>query len=227
MLRTVAQLADELLADEDFLSVAQLYARDKDLVDVVRDLVHDQHVPAVAAWRYTDTGMRARAAWERTWDLQRCEDAGEKVAEIPVPPKYKQGDFRDQAYWRSRGKLDVPKERFTSYPTRLAMAHCSWVGPASTTCSHAQALATYISERVELDAWGAEQLKPLMTGLAELLPWIRQWHTAVDPEFGERPADAYGRFLDELLLQLGLTREDLHEWRPPTPTRGRRQRTIT
>ncbi|MEQ7007659.1 BREX-2 system adenine-specific DNA-methyltransferase PglX [Actinopolymorpha sp. B17G11] len=226
-LRTVAQLADELRADVDFVSVAQLYARDKDLVDVVRDLVRDQHVPGVAAWRHTDTGMWTRAAWERTWDLQRREDAGEKVGEIPVPPKYKQGDFRDQSYWRKRGKLDVPKERFTSYPdaSRDGTLLLSWAG--FDHLQQAQALATYISERVELDAWGVEQLTPLMAGLAELLPWIRQWHTEVDPEFGERPADAYGRFLEELLLQLGLTRNDLYVWRPPSPTRGRRRRTTT
>jgi hypothetical protein len=227
ILRTVAQLADAKRVDQDFVSVAQLYARDRDLLDVVRDLVRDQHVPGVAAWRYTESGMRIRKAWEETWKLQRREDAGEKVGEIPVPPKYKQADFREQAYWRNRGKLDVPKERFTSYPeaSRDGTLLLGWAG--FDHLQQAQALATYISERRELDAWGADQLTPLLAGLEELLFWLEQWHPDVDPDFGERPADAYRRFLDEMLLQLGLTHDDLTTWRPPAPTRGRRRRAAT
>lgn len=33
-----------------------------------------------------------------------------------MPPKYKSADFRKTGYWRRRGGLDVPKERFVSYP---------------------------------------------------------------------------------------------------------------
>lgn len=35
--------------------------------------------------------------------------------DIPVPPKYKSADFKKSTYWRLRGKLDVPKERFIVY----------------------------------------------------------------------------------------------------------------
>ena len=222
-MRTVAQLADELRADRDFVSVAQIYARDADVADVVASLVKDQHVPYLAAWRYTDSGLRVRQEWERTWDLQRREDAGEKVGEIPVPPKYKQGDFRAGSYWRNRGKLDVPKERFVSYPdaSRDGTLLLGWAG--WDHLRQAQALATYVSERRELDAWGRDELTPLLAGLAELLPWVAQWHPDLDPEYGVRPADAYTAFLDEQLLQLGLTRGDLAAWRPPTATRGRRR----
>ncbi|MFD2082895.1 Type I restriction-modification system, DNA methylase subunit [Actinopolymorpha cephalotaxi] len=224
-LRSAAQLADELRTDEDFVSVAQLYARDLDLLDVVRDLVRDQHVPGTSAWRYTDSGMRIRKAWEQTWVLQRREDAGERVGKIAVPPKYKQGDFRSATYWRNRGKLDVPKERFTSYPeaSRDGTLLLGWAG--FDHLQQAQALVAYVTERQELDAWGAEQLVPLLAALAELLPWIRQWHPDVDPEFGQAPADAYEGYLDQVLLQLGLTRDDLTAWRPPAPTRGRRRKT--
>ncbi|SDS27690.1 BREX-2 system adenine-specific DNA-methyltransferase PglX [Actinopolymorpha singaporensis] len=224
-LRSAAQLADELRTDEDFVSVAQLYTRDQDLLDVVQDLVRDQHVPGTSAWRYTDSGMRIRKAWEQTWDLQRREDAGEKVGKIAVPPKYKQGDFRSVSYWRNRGKLDVPKERFTSYPeaSRDGTLLLGWAG--FDHLQQAQALVAYVTERQELDAWGAEQLVPLLAALAELLPWIRQWHPDVDPEFGQAPADAYDGYLDQVLLQLGLTRDDLTAWRPPAPTRGRRRKT--
>ena len=33
-----------------------------------------------------------------------------------MPPKYKKEDFLRTSYWSQRGKLDMPKERFVSYP---------------------------------------------------------------------------------------------------------------
>ncbi|ETA01104.1 hypothetical protein CcI6DRAFT_03450 [Frankia sp. CcI6] len=235
--RTVAQLADELRTDAEFTAVARLYARDTALGDVVADLVRDEHVPFLAAWRYTDMGLRVRAQWERTWDLQREQDAEDeriraeeerrkesdeplppapprKIIDIKVPPKYKQTDFRETSYWRSRGKLDVPKERFISYPdaSRDGTLLLGWAG--WDHLQQAQALATYIADRREVDAWDAEKTKPLLAGLLELLPWVAQWHSELDPEFGIRPADAYTGFLDEQVRQLGLTRDDLTGWLP-------------
>ncbi|MEF8717029.1 MAG: hypothetical protein V5B44_04510 [Candidatus Accumulibacter necessarius] len=61
-------------------------------------------------------GLRKRAQWEETWALQRREDAGEHVGKIPVPPKYQSKDFLKTDFWRLRGGLDVPKERWISYP---------------------------------------------------------------------------------------------------------------
>jgi hypothetical protein len=222
-MRSAADLANVLRTDADFVAVAGLYARDADLADVITALVPDQHVPFTAAFRYTESGMQVRAQWEQTWALQRREDTGKKVGPIPVPPRYKQGDFRDLAYWRSRGKLDVPKERFISCPgaSRDGALLLGWAG--WDHLQQAQALTAYIAERRELDAWDAERLKPLLAGLAEALPWVAQWHQEVDPDFGVRPADAYGAFLDEQLLQLGLTRADLTTWRPEPPARGRRR----
>jgi hypothetical protein len=221
-LRSVAQLADALRTDADFVTVAGLYMRDADLTDVVAELVRDQHVPFLVALRYTESGMRVRRDWERIWELQRQEDAGKRVGDIPVPPKYKQGDFRDQAYWRNRGKLDVPKERFISYPgcSRDGTLLLGWAG--FDHLQQAQALAAYIGERRELDAWDAVRLTPLLTGLAELMPWLRQWHGEVDPTFGQSPADAYAAFLDQQLLSLRLTGDDLTAWEPQPPARGRR-----
>ena len=63
-------------------------------------------------------GFDKRRQWERTWDLQRLEDRGEPLPggleRIPVPPKYAQADFARPSFWKARGKLDVPKERFVS-----------------------------------------------------------------------------------------------------------------
>ena len=50
---------------------------------------------------------RKHEVWERTWDLQRQQDAGTDVGEIPVPPKYATADFLKTDYWRLRRKLAV------------------------------------------------------------------------------------------------------------------------
>jgi hypothetical protein len=224
-LQSVAQLAGALRTNADFVSVAGLFARDADLDGVVAALVKDQNVPFLATLRYAESGMSVHAQWEKTWELQRREDTGTKVGNISVPPKYKKEDFQDPVYWHNRGKLDVPKERFISYPglSRDGTLLLGWAG--WDQLQQAQALTAYINERRELDAWGPERLTPLLAGLAELLPWVTQWYRDVDPEFGVRPAEAYSGFLDEQLLQLGLTRGDLTAWRPQPPTRGRRRTT--
>jgi hypothetical protein len=85
--------------------------------DLASSARRDDAVPFLAAYRYTDAGLdQARRHGSETWALQRREDAGEDVGAIPVPPKYDSKDYRDARYWRLRGKLDVPKERFISYP---------------------------------------------------------------------------------------------------------------
>ena len=89
---------------------------------------------------------------------------------------------------------------------------------------HAQqslALATIIHERIAEGAPDA-QLVPLVAGLAELQPWVEQWHSELDPTFGVSPAQFAREQLSEHLKSLGLTVDDLAAWRPPAPTRGRR-----
>ncbi len=136
--------------------------------------------------------------------------------DIPVPPKYQQKDFRKATYWKARGKLDVPKERFIAYPEAGAGADTSpvvgWAG-----WDHAQqafALARLIVDRQNNYAWGAEELTPLLAGLAELEPWLWQWHDGVDAATGVNPAQAITALLDQQLAQHRLTRADLGEWRP-------------
>jgi hypothetical protein len=116
---SVAQLADRVRHDDDFRSVLDLWVGtdQHDLVKTVGKLVADEHVPFLPAQRYKPAGLRNRAQWERTWRLQRREDAGEKV-DIDVPPKYTSADFVKASYWRNRGKLDVPKGALRLVPRR-------------------------------------------------------------------------------------------------------------
>lgn len=228
VLRSAAQLADAAGGDNDFVQVAELYAGtvDVDLTTLVSALVEDEAVPFLAALRYTESGLRTRAAWERTWDLQRREDAGEDVGTIPVPPKYGQGDFADKPSWKLRGKLDVPKERFVAYPGLGREADptplVGWAGWDHLQC--AQALATTYEQRRSVDGWSPEQLKPILAGLAELVPWLRQWHNDVDPATGLRLGDFFAEFVATESAANGFGTDDLAAWKPPARARGRVRR---
>ncbi|MFG3601067.1 BREX-2 system adenine-specific DNA-methyltransferase PglX [Micromonospora chersina] len=228
---TTAQLADELCRGDDVLTVAGIYAPGQDLGKVIADLVADEHVPHLAALRYKDSGLSKRADWEHVWDLQRQEDALPDEAakrefrkQIPVPPKYTSADFLKGSYWKHRGKLDVPKERFVSYPGASRDGDPSllvgWAGWDHR--EQAQTLATLIVAREQEDGWAADRLLPLVAGLREILPWVRQWHGEFDPEWGASPADIYAGFLGETTNRLHLTDEALTSWRPPKATRGRK-----
>ncbi len=225
--RTIAQLADEVARDADLVSVLALWEGRPDVpvTQSLTRLLADEAVPFLAAYRYKDSGLRKRAAWEETWALQRREDAGENVGAIPVPPKYTSADFRKAAYWHARGKLDVPKERFIGYPDAGRDTDptplLGWAG-----WDHAQqslALSLIISER-EKDGWADERLVPLVAGLAELQPWVEQWHGEVDPAYGLSLAAFCREQLTARAAQVGKTAAELAAWRPATPVRGRRPR---
>jgi hypothetical protein len=211
---TCAQLADRVRQDAEFMQVAELY-RDRPDFDVgalVAELVESESVPFLPVLRYKPTGLRKRELWEKTWDLQRREDAAARagdgagpitpnplLSEIPVPPKYTSADFQSGPYWRLRGKLDVPKERFISYP------HCERTGDPTLVIGwagwdhlqQAQALAGYYVRMKEREGWTGERLTPLLAGLLELQPWLDQWHNDIDPGYGVR----HGRALPRLRLR--------------------------
>ena len=76
-LTTTAVLADRMREDQEFLQVAELYTGrpDFDVAKLVAGLVDNESVPLLSVLRYKPSGLRKREAWERTWDLQRREDA--------------------------------------------------------------------------------------------------------------------------------------------------------
>jgi hypothetical protein len=230
-LTTSNKLADRLRGDADFMQVAELYAgrSDFDVNALVADLVSGEAVPLLPVQRYTDAGLRKRVEWERTWAMQRREDAGEAVGDIPVPPKYKSTDFQKTDFWRLRGGLDVPKERFVSFPQCSRDADGSlmiaWAG--LNPLQLATAIASYYLDLKDNEGWEAERLKPLLGGIHELVPWIKQWHNEPDPEHGTRMGDYLDGFVEEECRGLGLTREAVVAWQPTVTTarRGRRRAT--
>jgi hypothetical protein len=142
---------------------------------------------------------------------------------IPVPPKYTSADFLKTDFWRLRGKLDVPKERWISYP------YCStdsdptivvgWAG--WNHLEQATALVAYYDAR-KREGWDAKRLTPLLAGLDQLLPWIHQWHPEVDPAYGETAGQSFETLLEQDAHELGVTLDDVRQWTPPEKQRKTR-----
>jgi hypothetical protein len=267
-LTTTHKLADRVRLDAEFMQRAELYAGrgDFDVAALVAELAASEAVPLLPVLRYTEAGLRKRAAWEQTWALQRHEDAcrGEFIRplvstganefaptrdgfaaetganefaptkdrlaptamDIPAPPKYQNKDFQKTDYWRLRGGLDVPKERFVSFPHcsrdadgSLAIAWAGW-----NPLQLATAIATYYLDMKDNEGWPAERLTPLLAGIAELVPWIQQWHNDPDPSHGNRMGDYLDSFVDEEAKSIGLTRAALSAWQPPAARASRRKR---
>ena len=229
-LTSTSRLAEALSHDAEFMQIAALYAghSDFDLPQLVAELVALEAVPALPVQRYTDTGLRKRAQWQDTWALQRREDAGEDVGKIPVPPKYQSKDFLKSDLWRLRGGLDVPKERWVSYPGcergsdgSLVIAWAGW-----NHLQHATSLAGYYMDMKDSEGWEPARLQPLLASLLELVPWLEQWHNELDPVFGERMGDYYRSFVTDEARALGFTLDDLRAWKPAATAakRGRKKK---
>ncbi|CAM5355935.1 DNA methylase [Streptomyces pilosus] len=215
---TLSRLTDNLSRDEDFVSAAKIYASHKELPTIVAELMTTEHVPFLAALRYKPSGLKKRADWEHVWDLQRHEDAApdepakRKIRDtIPLPPKYTSADFLRPSYWRARGKLDVPKERFISYGRTNAATPTLYGWAGWDHREQAIALDTYIATHEGLTT---EEVTPLLAGLLELQPWLDQWHNEPDPLFAPTPAKFFEGDRQMEQGKHGLTDEDLRAWRP-------------
>ena len=240
-LTTTSQLSGTVQTDAAFLAVAEqlMGGPGYSVPKLVRELVESAAVPFLPTQRYKPAGLLKRQDWEHVWDLQRREDAidlAEKVDEpnlidaeraerkaaaaarkkdelgdIPVPPKYGSGDFKKSVWWSLRGKLDVPKERWISYPgaerTEDPSPVIAWAG--WDQAQQARALAEYYVDAKQNFGFTSEKLKLLLAGLLELEPWLSQWHGAVDPLIGDSPANAIRAFLDAECHAVGITRADL------------------
>jgi hypothetical protein len=255
-LQTTRTLANKAQMDADFLQVAELYRGHVgfNVHALVAELVEAESVPFLPVLRYKPSGLRKREIWElqRREDaidaevdstLSRRADETpepfqerlaaeqrrrkrEEIGDIPPPPKYTSADFQTSTCWRLRRALDVPKERFISFPfcsrdtdPSLLIGWAGW-----DYLQQAKALAGWYTEVVEQEGWSVERLKPLLAGLAELIPWLKQWHNDLDPEFHERMGDFFETFLQGQLQLYGLTRDDLKVWAPPAQGRPRRSR---
>jgi hypothetical protein len=230
--RSVAHLSDLLREDRTVRTLLELLegSSELDVVSVLTSLVADESVPYLAACRYKASGLVKFREWQHVWDLQRAEDRidaggpGTKLA-VPLPPKYAPVDFARTSYWRARGKLDVPKERFISYPGTARTGDASpvlgWAGWDHAEQGIALGRLLTVQEALGADAAAVE---PLLAGLVELEPWLHQWHAQIDPTFGASPASSISGLLEQKLAEYGRTRDAVTRWAPLAAARGRRKR---
>lgn len=223
---SITQLAEFLGADPDFRAVAVRYAPGKSLVDVVASCVEDEHVPYLAAMRFRESGLRKHAEWRRTWDLQNDEDNNEHLgmktnaAHPPAPPTYTSADYHRPSYWRLRGKLDNPGERFVSYPRSFPHDGngllLGWAGWDDN--DRAKVLVDLISSSPG-SGQPDQELVPLLAGIHELLPWITRWTIGLPT--AASPSTNYEAFIWQRMTKAEVRMEDLLSWRLPQSGRGR------
>ena len=192
---SVGKLADVARQDPEFHQVGEIFKDDAafDVTKLVTELVEAESVPLLPILRYKPTGLAKRIEWEHTWDLQRQEDSQKDERgrlpkdirhlieldpsalilhrlKIPVPPKYTSADFLKSDFWRLRGKLDVPKERWVSFP------HCqgedgslmiAWAGYDHLQLARAIS-AYYVDVQERLGGRDDPRLVPLLACLIEL-----------------------------------------------------------
>lgn len=238
---STARIAARSSGDAAFHRAAELYRSTAafDIDALVAELIADDSVPMLSVDRYKESGLRNRATWEETWTKQRLEDAidtrtalakehpdyltpaaaaqkkAEEIGDIAVPPKYKSADFKKTTYWSLRGKLDVPKERFISFPGCERESDPSlpvlWAG--LDHLQQARTIAAYYQDLKENEAAGVGKLGKLLACILELLPWLKQWHNEIDPEYGTRMGDFFESFMHAEMAGLGLTMDDLRKIR--------------
>jgi hypothetical protein len=220
--RTVRQIADALGGDADVSSVAALYAADHlstpdaPLAAVLTDVLATEHVPYLAALRHEESGLRKRAQWEQVWALQRKEDSTGQALGIAVPPRFAARDFRRGSYWALRGRLDVPRERFISYPEAdqaddgaLMLGWAGW-----NVIDRTRVLLDLARDAQQHRDGAAARVTPLLAGIQELLPWVRQWEPPEGSGTEGSHADTVLQKFVELRAAYGLSFHDLLSWRP-------------
>ena len=74
------------------------------------------------------------------------------------------------------------------------------------------------------EGWEPARLQPLLVGLLELVPWLKQWHNDYDAEHATRMGDYFESFVADEARGMGLTLDALRAWRPAVAParRGRR-----
>lgn len=195
--------------------------RGADVEASVAQLLDRYAVPFLPALRYTSAGLEKRSKWIRAWEAQRAEDTGEAPSgQVARPPSYSSGDYVDPTVFRIRGKLDVARERFLFYP-RLDGSTEGGFGWAGWSCRERISALLSLIDTSRARGEPKDHILPLLCGLLELLPSIqqeeRQGTSGTGPD-----AETVRRFTGAEAERLGITVDEIREWRPPAATPHRR-----
>jgi hypothetical protein len=170
-----------------------------DLTLVAEKLLRKNAIPDNPYRVYTADGLYKLGEWKRVWALQDQEDAkvaqlmdprtnkpllddaGKPTNTIPLPPKFDKADFQAD-YFSTRGKLNVPRERFIAF-TDLTPARYGWNGWRDRERALAQVEAYTLAETdPELPLPIPTSADPRRCGptlgLWESLPDVKRWASA-------------------------------------------------
>lgn len=186
----------------------ELYSSGTDPIAAVHALLDDHQLPHTPLLYLRESGLRKHRQWQEAWELQRAEDAQGRELEVPVPPRYVSTDFLRTGYWRWRGPFNIPNERFIGYPEASLYGWAGW-----GEVERAEVLAGLVES--------GREVIPLLAGIWELLPWLRQWHGQVEAQYGAAPAEVVELYVQEAMQRRGLSPDEVLAWRPPKPKRGR------
>lgn len=101
-MRGVEELVSLAERDGDLMAVAALYTGQAgfDVQALVSALLDESAVPALRVLRYKESGLRKRADWEATWELQRREDA----IDAQVAAEFTRREGETDETWQQRLK---------------------------------------------------------------------------------------------------------------------------
>lgn len=162
--------------------------------------------------------------WQARLKPQQDQRKASEVGNVPAPPKYASADFLNTTLWRLRGGLDVPKERFFTVPDPQAPGTWLYGWAGWNPAQRVRAVAGAYIHTEQTSGADAIHLIPLLAAVHEDLPWVLQWHNAMDPELDVRPGDYFKSWLGEQLNRQGWTLQTLEDWRPAVTTRRRHRR---
>jgi hypothetical protein len=79
----------------------------------------------------------------------------------------------------------------------------------------ARAIGAYYAQMQEEVGGSADpRLVPLLAGILELVPWLKQWHNEVDPEFNMRMGDYFESFVEQEARAIAMTTDEVRRWQP-------------
>jgi hypothetical protein len=240
---SIGRLATAAASEERFMIAGSIYRSDEafSVSKLVEELIVGESVPFLPVLRYSKIGLRKRREWEQTWALQRQEDAidartklpeghrnhhghseadelkASQLGKMPSPPKYTIADYLRSDFSRLRGNLDVPMERWASFPycegedgtLMVAWGGYDHVQLAQAISSH------FVDVQERFGGRDDPRLLPLLACVLELIPWLKQWHNEIHLEYGMGMGDYFEGFIQEESRNLGLTLDEIRAWQPP------------
>ena len=181
--------------------------------------------------RFEDRGLLERALTHRSHrheagdgealDYERLEFLGDSLLGFFVSERLMVLDAAaDEGTLTRRKQAVVSQPTLASASRRLGLGTALKLGrgedatggrgkPSLLADVFESVLAAVYLDRKQQAGWPADRLLPLLAGLAELEPWLKQWHDEPKPGYMGTPAQFFAGLIDTELGSLGSDRSTL------------------